>query len=122
MSNIIQVTPFLHVTSHQRAIHFFKEVLGFKVAVEGGGYVYVEREGAGVRRLQSEEAKAYAQDRRWTANFDLRDVDGLLAELQPRLASLPPRDVVGPKDQGYGQRELMIAGPDNVVVFGQAIA
>jgi hypothetical protein len=38
------------------------------------------------------------------------------------LAELPEGSVVGPVDQRYGQRELMIRAPDgNVLVFGQPV-
>lgn len=54
--------------------------------------------------------------------IDVEDVDGLLAELKPKLDTLPDGHVHGPRDQPYGQRELMIVAPDgNLLVFGQSI-
>ena len=44
------------------------------------------------------------------------------AELKPKLDTLPTRDVYGPVNQPYGQRELLVLAPDgNLIVFGQAI-
>jgi hypothetical protein len=54
--------------------------------------------------------------------IDVRDVDQLYAELKPKLATLPTRDVYGPVNQPYGQRELLVLAPDgNPMDFGQAI-
>lgn len=121
--NILQVTPFMHVADLGVAVSFFENILGFTTAFRLSGYAYVEREGAGLRILEHEAAGAVGVPHRGFAYyFDVRDVDGLFAELQPGLASLPNGDVHGPVDQTYGQRELMIRSPDgNLVVFGQAI-
>jgi hypothetical protein len=52
----------------------------------------------------------------------VRDVDLLYAELKPKLATLPARDVYGPVNQPYRQRELLVLAPDgNLIVFGQAV-
>ena len=49
-------------------------------------------------------------------------VDALHAELKPRLDTLPPRDVHGPADKPYGQRELLVLAPDgDLIAFGQPI-
>jgi hypothetical protein len=54
--------------------------------------------------------------------IDVEDVDGLLAELKPKLDTLPDGPRSGPRDQPYGQRELMIVAPNgNLLVFGQSI-
>lgn len=122
--NILQVTPFMHVVDLGAAVSFFAEILGFTTAFRMSGYAYVEREGAGLRILEHDEAGEVGTPHRGFAYyFDVRDIDGLFDELQPCLALLPTGDVHGPVDQAYGQRELMIRAPDgNLVVFGQAIA
>jgi hypothetical protein len=43
-----------------------------------------------------------------------RDVDQLYAELKPKLDTFPKRDVYGPGNQPYGQRELLVLAPDGV--------
>jgi hypothetical protein len=53
--------------------------------------------------------------------IDVRDVDALCAELKPQLDTLPQRDVHGPTNKSYGQRELLVLAPDgNLLAFGQA--
>jgi catechol 2,3-dioxygenase-like lactoylglutathione lyase family enzyme len=121
-TNFIQVTPFLNVRDVEAAVAFFTGILGFEVPFRQPGYAYLEREGVGFRVLEAEGDEAPPGNRRITAYVDVRDVDGLYQELKPRLAGLPAGDVLGPTDQAYGQRELMVRGPDgNVIAFGQPI-
>ena len=120
--NFIQITPFMHVQDIESALQFFKDILGFKVLHRSNdpGYAYVEREGCAFRILQSTEAKYGERD--FAYYIDVRDVDKLYAELKPKLDTLPPSHVFGPKDQSYLQRELLIRMPDgNVLGFGAAI-
>jgi catechol 2,3-dioxygenase-like lactoylglutathione lyase family enzyme len=124
MSNLLQITPFIHVPDLDRAISFFEDLLGFTTLVKGGGYAYAEREGIGVRLMQNHgDDGAPPGNRRFAYYIDVRDVDSLHAELKPKLDQLPPGDVHGPANKPYGQRELLIVAPDgNLLAFGQAIA
>jgi hypothetical protein len=74
--------------------------------------------------MQNTDAAEQGTPHRGFAYYiDVRDVGAVLDQIGDRLAKLPNGDVVGPVDQPYGQRELMIRAPDgNVLVFGQAIA
>ena len=119
--NLRQVTPFLHVPDLRAAIAFF-ESLGFRNLFQVSDYAYVHREGVGFRILEAREGWKPAE-RRYAHYVDVEDVDGLYAELKPVLDAMPPRDVHGPVDQEYGQREFMVLAPDGgLLVFGQAIA
>lgn len=120
--NLIQVTPFLHVPAFEPALAFFTETLGFAVTFRMGTYAYVEREGVAFRLMEDSPDEISVGPRRFAHYVDVRDVDALYAELKPKLDLMPDGDVVGPRDQPYGQRELMILAPDGqVLVFGQAI-
>ncbi|MBT2322742.1 VOC family protein [Variovorax paradoxus] len=123
MSNFIQVTPFMHVAELDRALAFFTDILGFTVGYREGGYAYLHREKVGFRLLELEKGCAVPPgDRRYTSYIDVVDLDRLHAELKPKLDTLPEKDVYGPVDQAYGQRELLVLGPDgNLIAFGQAI-
>ena len=123
MSNFIQVTPFLHVDNLERAVAFFTEILGFETRFRGNNYAYVHRETTGFRILEQRGTDgAPPGNRRFAYYIDVRDVDGLYAELRPKLDTLPKGDVYGPVDQTYGQRELLVLAPDgNLLAFGQAI-
>lgn len=124
MSNVIQITPFMHVRDLEAALVFFTEVLGFAVTYRQPGYAYVDLEGAGIRIMENDEVDgAPSGNRRFAYYLDVRDVDALHAQLKPKLDGLPEGDVVGPVDQPYHQRELLVLAPDgNLIAFGQAIA
>lgn len=124
MSNVIQITPFMHVLDLESALAFFTDVLGFKLTLRSPGYAYVELEGAGIRIMENDAVDgAPPGNRRFAYYLDVRDVDGLYAQLKSRLDTLPARDVYGPVNQPYGQRELLVLAPDgNLIAFGQAIS
>lgn len=122
--NIIQVTPFMLVPDIEEALAFMTDVLGFRVDYRAGDYAYVSREGAGLRMMAAGPGNPFQPGtRRFAYYFDCRDVDGLHAELKPKLDRLPVADVHGPADKPYGQRELLVLAPDgNLIAFGQAIS
>jgi catechol 2,3-dioxygenase-like lactoylglutathione lyase family enzyme len=118
--NLLQVTPFLHVGDLDKALAFFTSVLGFMVHYQVRDYAYIERENVAFRLLLTTEPRAGT--RRYAYYIDVRDVDGLYAELRPGLDTLPAGDVEGPFNQEYGQREFMVVAPDgDLIVFGQSI-
>ena len=124
MTNFRQITPFMHVTDLNKALSFFIDILGFEVLYRfGKDYAYLEREGCGMRILESHGPDgAPPGNRRFCYYIDVRDVDALYAELKPKLDTLPKEDVHGPADKPYGQRELLVLAPDgNLLAFGQAI-
>ena len=121
--NFIRITPFIHVPDIEKAVAFF-EMLGFTAYFRMGTYAYVQRETAGVRLLQNDDAGNGAPpgNRRFAYYVDVEDIEKLYAELKPKLDTLPRGDVHGPADKEYGQRELCILAPDgNLLVFGQSI-
>jgi catechol 2,3-dioxygenase-like lactoylglutathione lyase family enzyme len=124
MSNFIQITPFMHVDDIDRAVTFFTYILRFKIGLRMEDYAYIYRDNVGIRMLQNRGSDgAPPGNRRFAYYIDVRDVDALYAELKPKLDTLPPRDVHGPADKPYGQRELLVLAPDgNLIAFGQAIA
>lgn len=121
--NTYQITPFMQVADLAAAVRFFVDTLGFETLVEGGGYAYLEREGAGIRILQNTDPAEQAAPHGGFAYYiDVRFLDVVLEQIGDKLARLPAGDVHGPVDQHYGQRELMIRAPDgNVLVFGQRL-
>jgi len=124
MRNFVHVTPQLLVPSLAGALELFRDTLGFAVPFGTSNYAYVEREGVAFRLLELPGVTAAPADRAQRSSYiDVYDVDGLYAELAPRLAALAPDDVEPPRDQHWGQREFAVRGPDgHFIVFGQAIA
>lgn len=123
MRHFVQVTPQLLVPSLADALVLFRDVLGFAVPFSTIDYAYVEREGVAFRLLELPGVTAAPADRAERSSYiDVLDVDGLYAELTPKLAALSPDDVEAPRDQHWGQREFAVRGPDgHFIVFGQAI-
>jgi len=123
MSNFIQITPFMHVEDLEKALTFFNDILGFETQLRACNYAYIHRETAGIRILEQKGGDAAPPGtRRFAYYTDVRDVDRLYAELKPKLDTLPTRDVYGPVNQPYGQRELQVLAPDgNLIAFGPAI-
>ena len=123
MSNFIQITPFMHVEDLEKTLAFFNNILGFETRLRMANYAYLHRETVGFRVLEEKGADgAPPGNRRFAYYIDVRDVDQLYAELKPKLDTLPSRDVYGPVNQPYGQRELLVLAPDgNLIAFGQAL-
>jgi catechol 2,3-dioxygenase-like lactoylglutathione lyase family enzyme len=119
----VQITPVMHVPDLDAGVAFFRDLLGFTLHFQGGGYAYLDRETVGVRLMdQTITGPVAPGTRRFGIYIDVRDVDAVYAELAPRLAALPASDVHGPADKSYGQRELCILAPDgDLVVFGSPI-
>jgi catechol 2,3-dioxygenase-like lactoylglutathione lyase family enzyme len=113
----------MHVTNIEKAVRFFVDILGFEVQFQMENYAYLHRETVGFRMLEQEGPDgAPPGNRRYAYYIDVRNVDQLYAELKPKLDTLPKRDVHGPVNQSYGQRELLVLAPDgNLIAFGQAI-
>lgn len=121
--NLLQLTPFMRVPDFEAGKRFFVEVLGFQIDFEMENYCYLVRDRVAIRMMgNTDEDFAPPGNRRYAYYVDVRDVDGLYAELKPRLDALPEGDVFGPCDQPYRQREVGVICPDgNWFVFGQDI-
>jgi catechol 2,3-dioxygenase-like lactoylglutathione lyase family enzyme len=112
----------MHVPDLAAALRWFG-LLGFRTRFEQSNYAYVEREGAGVRLMQSteEDGTPFPPHRGFSIYLDVADVDAIVAEIRPKLAAAKV-ETMGPVDQDYAQREFMVRAPDgNVLVFGQAL-
>ena len=78
MSNLIQVTPFMHVDKLDRAITYFTDILEFETHFCAIDYAYVHRETAGFRILEPKgKDGAPPGDHRFAYYIDVRDVDQL---------------------------------------------
>lgn len=121
-TNIRGVTPFMHVADLAAALNWFG-LLGFRTRFHEGNYAYVEREGAGVRVLESraDDDTPFPPHKGFSIYLDVADVDAIVAEVRPKLAAAKV-ETIGPVNQQYAQREFMVRAPDgNVLVFGQAL-
>lgn len=118
----VQITPFMHVPDLEAALAWF-DLLGFEIQFREFNYAYVSRGGVAVRVLESVggDGAPFPPHRGFAYYVDVGDVDAIHAELAPRLTAASV-EFMGPVDQSYRQRELMIRAPDgNVFVFGAPI-
>lgn len=123
MSNILQITPFLHVDNLAQALDLFTRVLRFEVKFSQSDYAYLEHGPVALRILEEPgRPTALGGKARMTVYIDVRDVDALYAELLPELRSLPAGDVEPPSDKPWNQRELHVRLPDgDWLAFGQPV-
>lgn len=121
-ANIVQITPFMHVPDLEAALNWFA-LIGFEPLFRQADYAYVARGPVAVRVLESrdETGACHVPHEGFACYVDVQDVDAVHREVAAKLAAASV-EVMGPVDQAYGQRELMIRAPDgNVFVFGQAV-
>lgn len=117
----VQITPFFGVSSLERAIAFYRDVLGFSIWSPGGGYAYAQQERVAIRLLEL-DADAPHSPGSSHAYIDITHVDRLFAILEAKLQVGAPDRFGPPRDQSYDQREFWVRDPDgNLLTFGQGI-
>lgn len=124
MTQVHQVTPFLHVPDLEAALAFFCDTLPFEVKFREGTYAYVELVGCGLRLLE-ERHRVLTPDgkARVSVYIDVSNVDELHAQLRDRLERLPPEWVEPLMNKPYKQREFQVRLPDgDWLTFGQPAA
>jgi len=105
----------------ERTLAFYRDLLGFTVYVDDGGYAYIERERIGLRILQL-EADALNPPGCSHIYVDISGADALFSEFEPHFHQLPKDRWGPPKDQPYGQREFWVRDPDgNLITFGEGM-
>jgi catechol 2,3-dioxygenase-like lactoylglutathione lyase family enzyme len=117
----IQITPFFGVSQLDRAVAFYRDVLGFAIRSPGSGHAYAERERVGLRLLALEADPPFPPGRSH-ADVDVADADALFAGWEPAWRALPTERWGPPRDHAYGQREFRVRDPDgNRLTFGQGV-
>nr|AAL24539.1 orf125EGC139 [uncultured bacterium] len=113
MSDIHQITPFLHIPDMQEALTLFCDTLGFELKYRHSNYAYLELSGCGLRLLE-EPARKIIPDgiARVAICIDVSDIDSLHTKLSPALENLPADQVEPLKNMPYGQREFQVRMPD----------
>ena len=123
------VTPNLVVSTVERSLAFYRDVLGFSVTatVPDAGpfaFAWMQRDGVNVflNSLESVQEHGELASRAIGGTATLyvaieaddvaSGIDGLFASISPRA-----RVVMGLTDQFYGMREFGIEDPDGYVIF-----
>ena len=124
MTEVHQITPFLHVPDLEAALAFFCDTLRFELKYRESNYAYVELAGCGLRLLEEPRRVLTADGKaRVSVYIDVSDVNELYATLREALDRLP-RDRVEPVlDKSWKQREFQVRLPDgDWLTFGQPVA
>jgi catechol 2,3-dioxygenase-like lactoylglutathione lyase family enzyme len=108
------VSPFFIVRDLDRALAFYRDVLGFEVTFASGGFFAIVRRGGVQFLLKSVGVDAQPNrtrhaDARWDAFVHVADPDALAAELSTQ-------DVV-PIDTDDGLRGFELVDADGYVLF-----
>ena len=121
MTDVFQITPFLHVRDIEGALAFFCDTLGFERTHRHSNYAYIELGGCGLRLLEEPGRVLNADGKpRVTVYIDVSDVDLLHSRLAGALSGLPADRVEPLMDRPYGQREFQVRMPDgDWLTFGQ---
>lgn len=119
-----QITPFVPCSDLDKQIAFYRDVLGFSLGYQAENYAFLHRDNAAIRLLEvSKSVDLSSPDRETSFYIDVEGLDGLYAQLAPKLAKLPPSRVRAPFDQPYGQREFHVIDEDcTLIFFGEPIA
>lgn len=123
MPRLKQITPMVPVADIDRTIDFFSGTLGFMATYRAAGYAFLRRDSVASRLVQAcEPDDMHAPKRQQSCYVDVEDIDGLYAEMKPRLDQLPEGRVRPPFDTFYGQREFHVADPDALLImFGEPV-
>jgi catechol 2,3-dioxygenase-like lactoylglutathione lyase family enzyme len=119
------IAPLVPVRDLAASVAFYRDALGFEVAIDATerAFVMVTRNGARIGLQGGADEETLAVTRTNIAAYVLvDDVEALWKEIGPRCADLPPQRVRGPFMQDYGVRELHLKDPDGfLMLFGEAV-
>jgi catechol 2,3-dioxygenase-like lactoylglutathione lyase family enzyme len=121
MTNVHQITPFLHVPDIEAALSFFCNTLSFEMKFRESNYAYIELAHCGLRLLE-EPRRVLTPDgkARVSVYVDVSNVDELYAQIREGLDRLPSDRVKGIVNTSWNQREFQVRLPDgDWLTFGQ---
>jgi predicted enzyme related to lactoylglutathione lyase len=115
------LSPVLPVADMDRAVAFFRDVLGFTPAVESTHYTLIRRDGATVHLTKATDAEVMRGVRGHLAIYlEVQGIEELWAHVQGFRAKYRMRDLF---DRDYDMREFHIEDPDGCLIqVGEAIA
>jgi catechol 2,3-dioxygenase-like lactoylglutathione lyase family enzyme len=101
-------------------VAFYEDCLGFArwLVLDDGSFAIVERGGAAVHRIATDDAGALAATATKIAIYIwVRGLDALWREVAPRLTALPEGRVRAPFEQPYGVRAFHVKDPDGCLLL-----
>ena len=120
MAKLKGISPIVPVRDVAQTVLFYRDCLGFEVRnqMEDGSFALVARGAAGVSLVKADDPAALeATKTNISAYIWVEDLDGLWAELEPKLTPLGDTRVRPPFTQEYGMREFHVKDPDGFLIF-----
>jgi uncharacterized glyoxalase superfamily protein PhnB len=114
MPDVTQIAPFVVTHDIDGAIAFYEGTLGFNCTFRMENYAFLRRKGDALRLI---EVAADCEIGEQMIYLDCDDLDGVYAQMKPKLDLLPADRERAPFDQPYGMREFHVKDPDNCLLL-----
>lgn len=115
MSKVQCISPILAVADMQETIAFYRDVLGFQVAMESPEYSIVSRDGATIHLTKAADDNVMACVRGHAEIYiEVDDIAALWSRVEPLKDRYKLRGLI---HQPYGMTEFHIADPNDCLVF-----
>ena len=112
---IKRISPMLAVANLDETLAFYRDVLGFNVALESPQYAIVERDGATIHFMPAADESVLQAVRGHTQIYiEVEDIAALWAHVQTFKGRHRLRD---PFDRPYGMTEFHLSDPNDCLVF-----
>lgn len=118
MPNLHQITPFVPVTSLDKAVDFYTGYLNFECTFKADNYAFLRHDQIAIRIIEVDDNVDLSNPNRQNSFYiDVTDIDALYAMLEPKLSTLPKGRVKAPFNQDYGQREFHVIDEDCTLIY-----
>lgn len=115
MTTVKQISPMLAVADMQETIEFYRDVLGFEVAMESAEYSIISRDGATLHLMKATNDSVMACVSGHTEIYiEVDDISPLWAHVEPLREKYKIRGLI---NQPYGMTEFHIGDPNECLVF-----
>lgn len=114
------LSPLIMVSDIDRSVEFYSRVLDFTATIRNpdARYALLRREDAMLALIENtcEEARK-ATSEQTAAQIWVDEIDGLWAEIEPRIPDMALVRSKPPHDREYGVREFHLTDPDGFLMF-----
>lgn len=123
MPTLQQITPFVPVSSLDKAVNFYTNYLNFECTFNAANYAFLRHDKIAIRIIEVDNNVDLSDPNRQNSFYiDVSKIDALYQILEPKLSTLPKGRVRAPFNQDYGQREFHVIDEDcTLIFFGEGI-
>ncbi len=114
-AQVKRISPMLAVANLDETLAFYRDVLGFTIAMQTAQYAIVERDGATIHFMPAADASVLQAVRGHTEIYiEVENIAALWAHVQQFQGKHRVRELF---DQPYGMTEFHISDPNDCLVF-----